>query len=140
MLYELRPATAQDYLWCKTIGHEGLRPYIEQIRGWHQTAEDEGFKQHWNEADIKIISYHGNNAGYLKLERYPDHLYLDGLYLASDFRSKGLGQQVLVDLLAAESLPIRLTVFRNNPAQRLYKRLGFIVVEETGHSLKMEYS
>jgi ribosomal protein S18 acetylase RimI-like enzyme len=139
MTYQLRPATKQDYAWCKLIGQAGLRPYIEQIRGWNQALEDEGFKQHWRLSEISIITCEGKKVGYLKLERHPDHLYLDGLYIAKNFRSQGLGAQVLSHLMNSETLPLRLSVFKINPAKDLYARLGFQVLSETEHSVKMHY-
>ena len=51
-----------------------------------------------------------------------------------DFRSQGLGQQLMMamlDLLKAKGYPsVSLSVSKDNPAARFYQRLGFVTVEE----------
>ncbi len=51
-----------------------------------------------------------------------------------EFRSQGLGQQLMtamLDLLKAKGYPsVSLSVSKDNPAVRFYQRLGFVTVEE----------
>ena len=51
-----------------------------------------------------------------------------------EFRSQGLGQQLMMamlDLLKAKGYPsVSLSVSKDNPALRFYQRLGFVTVEE----------
>ena len=51
-----------------------------------------------------------------------------------DFRSQGLGQQLMMamlDLLKAKGYPsVSLSVSKDNPAVAFYQRLGFVTVEE----------
>ena len=51
-----------------------------------------------------------------------------------EFRSQGLGQQLMtamLDLLKAKGyLGVSLSVSKDNPAVRFYQRLGFVTVEE----------
>jgi GNAT superfamily N-acetyltransferase len=49
------------------------------------------------------------------------------------FQNRGVGSIILNRLLAnaaAKGKPVELSVLKNNPARRLYDRLGFAVVSE----------
>ncbi len=123
------------------IGHEGLKPHIEAFKTWDQEAEEAGFRAHFVPAQVQIIQVGERDVGYLKIEEWPDCAYLDGIYLDRDHRSQGLGARVLSELIAAyraAGVPVRLRVYKSNPAQRLYERLGFCVIEETEQAWIME--
>ncbi len=138
-MYTLRPAEQTDLLPMMEIGHEGLRPYIEQIRGWNKQAEEAGFLAHFEPAKIKIIQFDVCDVGYFKIEGFDDHIYIDGIYIHSDFRSKGVGSQVISDLIASARKPLRLRVYKNNPAEKLYRKLGFDVVRSDELRFTMQY-
>jgi len=141
MLYALRPALLEDLGPMMAIGHEGLRPHVEQVRGWDQAAEEQGFRDHFEPDKIQIIQSCGEDIGYIKAIDQSDHVYVDGMYISNTRRSSGIGGRVLADLIDRNrkvGKPIRLKVFTVNPAKRLYDRLGFRVVEETVDSFIME--
>lgn len=128
MQYSLRPATIADLEPMMAIGHEGIRPYVEAVRGWNEAEEERGFVEHFVPEEISIILVDGQEAGYIKIERHAEYDYLDGIYLARACRSKGLGALVIADTIAASHArgkAIRLRVLKSNPARRLYERLGF---------------
>ena len=58
-----------------------------------------------------------------------------------EFRSQGLGQQLMtamLDLLKAKGYPsVSLSVSKDNPAVRFYQRLGFVTVEERADNYVM---
>ena len=123
------------------IGHEGLRPYVEALWGWDSALHERNFREHFVPDTISIIQVEGEDAGYVKVEEADDHIYLDGIYLSSAHRGRGVGTEVLRDLLArgrAEGKPLRLQVLASNPAQHLYRRLGFRPVAETTTHIRME--
>ncbi|TVQ95470.1 MAG: GNAT family N-acetyltransferase [Spirochaetaceae bacterium] len=59
--------------------------------------------------------------------------------LLPEFRGRGIGTQLLTRLFASPcgDSPISLSVSADDPAVRLYRRLGFEVVGESGGSLTM---
>jgi ribosomal protein S18 acetylase RimI-like enzyme len=75
--------------------------------------------------------------------REPDHLFLDEIALVPTARCRGLGSE-LVRLAMARArdadLPLRLSVLFNNPAQRLYTRLGFVVTHVEHPRVKMAWT
>lgn len=65
---------------------------------------------------------------------YNDRTPSLSISLLPEFRAKGLGQQLMIailDLLKSKGYPsVSLSVFKENPAVRFYRRLGFVVVED----------
>ena len=123
------------------IGHEGIRPHIEAIKVWDPAAEETGFLEHFDPTWIEIIQIDGKDVGYIKIETRSDCEYLDGIYLASHCQGQGIGGAVLRQKLAALTggRVTRLRVYKTNPAQALYARLGFVSIEETAHAVVMRY-
>lgn len=141
MHYTLRPATLADLEPMMAIGHEGIRPHVEAIRGWDELEEERGFRRHFTPDSISIVMVDGRPVGYLKVEVRRDHLYLDGIYLKASHRGRGLGARLVSDLMersGAEGKSLRLRVLRTNPARRLYERLGFRVTGSDGEHFYME--
>jgi ribosomal protein S18 acetylase RimI-like enzyme len=141
--YSLRPARDADLEQLMRIGHEGLRPYVEALRGWDRTAEERRFREDFDPSAIQVVQVDGRDAGYVRLESRDDHLLLAGIYLGATVRRRGVGSAIVCDLMArcrAERTPLRLQVLFPNPARRLYERLGFRVVRETDTHVHMEAS
>ena len=128
MRYSIRQATIEDLEPMMAIGHEGIRPYVEAVRGWDNAEEERGFAEHFDPELISIILVGTHEVGYIKIHPHPDHNYIDGVYLARAYRSKGLGGQVISNAVSeahAMGKTVRLRVLKTNPARRLYERLGF---------------
>jgi len=124
------------------IGHEGIRPYVEAVWGWDQAEQESRFRDGFDEQTIRIVRVDGEDAGYLKIESREDHVFIAGIYLDGRFRDRGIGREIILDVLRSASEagnPVRLQVLRPNPAQRLYARLGFSVVGTTETHIHMEH-
>jgi len=123
------------------IGHEGIRPYVEAVRGWDEVEETRGFVEHFVPELISIIVVDGHDVGYLKIESYAEHVYIDGIYLAKAYRSSGLGALLISRTIAdahAKDKQVRLRVLKPNPARRLYERLGFRQIDTDAIHIYME--
>ena len=75
------------------------------------------------------------------MRRLPDEVRLDRVFLLPECQNRGIGTRLVRDVLAearAAGLPVRLRVFRVNPARRLYERLGFVATGETDTHALME--
>ena len=80
--------------------------------------------------------------GFLSLRDQPNCLYLETLQLISQFRGHGIGVALMkfVEEMTRKrgKSRIQLRVFKDNPAQSLYHRIGFKVIEDQGWYLLME--
>lgn len=124
------------------IGHEGIRPHVEAVWGWDQAEQESRFRGGFDEQTIRIVRVDGEDAGYLKIETREDHVFIAGIYLDGRFRDRGIGREIILDVLRSASEagnPVRLQVLRPSPAQRLYARLGFSVVGTTETHIHMEH-
>lgn len=82
----------------------------------------------------------GRLVGAVWIRIMKDYSYYDdqtpslSISFLPDFRSQGLGQQLMtamLDLLKAKGYPsVSLSVSKDNPAVAFYQRLGFVTVEE----------
>jgi ribosomal protein S18 acetylase RimI-like enzyme len=92
-------------------------------------------------ADHQLILVDEKPAGRILVFRDKDSNRLVDIALLSEYRSRGVGTQLLRDLIAkceSEHLPLRLQVTKVNPARHLYERLGFITIGEDGMYYEME--
>ena len=142
-MYSIRPATAEDLEPMMTIGHEGIRPYVEALWGWVQADQERAFRDQFTLQDISIVEIAGISVGYLKIEEHHDHIFLAGIYLGAEHRGSGLGTEVMrgvIQQARERRKQIRLRVLRSNPARHLYGRLGFRETECTATHVHMEFN
>ena len=95
-------------------------------------------------ADYRKIFCDGCHAGYVATHDEGDRLEIDDLYLAPAFQGKGTGtavlRQIVSQAMQENKTPYLYVFIRNEGAVRLYRRLGFAVVQEIPNSRYiMEY-
>lgn len=102
----------------------------------HQhTAQHSHYSIHFADAEWLILEREAEAIGRLYLRDEPDSLHIIDISLLPDSRGQGIGGAVLCDILAhAQTLGkgVSIHVEKNNPARRLYQRLGFAMVEDRG--------
>lgn len=92
-------------------------------------AQNAYYRQRYPQAAFTAILWAGEPVGRLYVDRRPDEIHLIEIALLPAYRNQGIGAQLLRNLLAegaSYQLPVRLHVAVDNPAQRLYTRLGFV--------------
>ena len=98
-------------------------------------AQHRHYRTHYPDAEWLVIERDGVPLGRLYLDIRPDDLHLIDIALLPEGRRGGIGGALLEDLIEAAQADGRsVTIFveRNNPAMRLYRRLGFEKVSEEG--------
>lgn len=98
-------------------------------------AQTAHYREHFADDSFQIIEVDGEAAGRLYVGRWDGEIRIIDIALLPRFRGAGLGTKLLRQLLAEADLaglPVRIHVEVNNPAQRLYKRLGFSMIEDKG--------
>jgi ribosomal protein S18 acetylase RimI-like enzyme len=93
------------------------------------------YQKYYPQADWLVTTYAGADIGRLYLERWPTQHRIIDITLLPEYRGKGLGEQVLRDLMdeaKAAGKAVSIHVEKFNPAMRLYRRLGFTIEEDKG--------
>ena len=139
MTYHLRRAELADRVFARELTCQNmLRYYIGHDLLW----QDQAFEVAWDGRDNWLIILGQIPVGFFSLSRDRRALYIRELQIVEAFRGQGAGSWAIDQVIAmarAEGLPaLRLTVFKNNPAQSLYKRKGLHVCGEDECFLRMQ--
>jgi ribosomal protein S18 acetylase RimI-like enzyme len=137
--YELRPATEADREFFFATRRAGFRALVD----WDDDAERAKADREFDALPVQIVLERGEPVGYLAVLNEPDHVFLDEVVLVPDAQGRGLGTRLVHEVLeyaAASGVPVRLSVLVNNPARRLYERLGFRVTSVEHSRVRMEWS
>jgi len=137
---ELRPALDHDFEYCRRLYFDGMGWIIDELH-LDRTAQETGFRQQWNTAQVRIVLFDGTDVGWVQTVRADNELFVGQMFVESLFQRKGIGTQVMKRLISeatAFNLAVRVNVVRINPARRLYERLGFRVTHEDDRKFYMK--
>ena len=137
----LRKVTDDDkpFLWKLKI--ETMAPYIKKIYGWDETLQADYFEEEFHIDSIKIIQIHSSDAGMYELQKDQYSWFLARIEILPAYQNKGIASTIINELIEAsktEGKSLYLQVFKINPAQDLYERLGFIKTAQSKTHFKME--
>lgn len=151
-LVEFRPITEADEsflreLYASTRADEMAQvPWSdeqkEEFLGFQFDAQHKYYQEQFPDAEFLVIEKVGVPIGRLYIDRRDDEHRLIDIALLSEHRGSGVGGEIMADILAEASEAgklVRIHVERNNPAMRLYERLGFEKIEEQGVYYLMEW-
>ena len=149
----LRPITDDDLpflaeLYASTRRQEVARtPWSEEQREaflrWQFEAQHRHYQEHYPDCAFQVVERDGEPVGRLYVDRWESEIRLVDVALLPEHRGHGLGGALLHRLLAqgrASGKPVSIHVESNNPALRLYRRLGFEHVDSNGVYFLMRWS
>lgn len=96
---------------------------------------------HYSDAEFSIVLRNGEAAGRLYLYRSRADIRIVDVSLLPEARGKGIGTALIcavIEEAAANGQSVSIHVEQFNPAQRLYRRLGFEVISADGPYWLME--
>lgn len=150
--FAMRPYNAGDdaflfELYCSTRADE-----IAQM-GWNDVQKDmflrmqfhaqqQPFRVYDDVSEHRIIMIDESRAGRILVFRLDDEIRLADIALLPQYRNRGIGASLIRNLqMEAEGAGklLSLHVAHNNPAQRLYQRLGFVNVNDGAAHIRMEW-
>lgn len=100
------------------------------------------FAQAFPDAHHEVVLCAGQPVGRLIVDHTSDPIRLIDIALLPDYRSAGIGSELLRRLLdeaTAAVKPVVLHVARSNPAAALYHRFGFVVSARDDVYLEMQW-
>ncbi|HDR8857371.1 TPA: GNAT family N-acetyltransferase [Burkholderia territorii] len=128
LLYQLRPAEPGDFPFAEALTHGNMGGYYKR-HGlvWRSDL----FYASWRESENFILEADGERIGVLRVTEEGDSLHIRDVQIAAGHRGQGAGTYML-DMshrwARARGLrELQLRVFVDNPAARLYERLGYRV-------------
>ena len=105
-------------------------------------AQRSHYQTHYSDARFDIIEQDGERIGRLYLAEMDREFRLMDIALLPGLRNQGIGSRLtrdILDLARQLGWQVTLHVEDENPARRLYQRLGFTVVGEQSFYKKMSW-
>ena len=147
-----RPMTDDDLpfvadLYASTRAEEvaatGWPPEVQSafLRQQHE-AQHRHYRAFYAPAEWLIIEREGRPIGRVYLADLEDSIRVIDISLVPASRGSGIGGAIMndiVDQARARSMSVSIHVEKNNPARRLYQRLGFAAVADKGVYDLMEW-
>jgi len=111
----------------------------EQFLAWQFEAQHKHYLEHYPDCELLVIEEEAIGRriaiGRLYLDRWDEEIRLVDIALLPEHRGKGKGGAILGRILAEgeeRGVPVSIHVESENPALRLYERLGFRHVDTNG--------
>lgn len=104
--------------------------------------QHDAYQKQFKQADFDLVLSKGEPIGRFYVDRTEDGILVIDISLLPEFQNRGIGSALLQGVLAEAaqaSRAVRLSVTRDNPAQRLYQRLGFVQIGESGFYYSLEW-
>ena len=135
----LRPARKEDLDFSWTLYSEAVRPYVGPYiakhfhREWNDGHEKSGFAKWWTVDNTSVINLGDEQVGWFHFEETDTEITLVNFCVASKFRRRGIGSQVLKELLEIwkrKQKPIVHAVLKDCPYRGFFERFEFKVSGE----------
>jgi ribosomal protein S18 acetylase RimI-like enzyme len=126
----MRPALVADEAFLLHLRKNTMERYLE---GAGEPIDEQThlrrIRSHFS--DARIICHAHDSIGLIKMHLSATEWAISQLQITPALQGKGVGTEVIRRVIGQadrDLLPVTLCVLRNNPAIRLYERLGFRVV------------
>ena len=130
MKYDLRKATWDDFEYLDKLVTDNMKGHVNKVSTWNARL----FRENYKPESIDVIEVENKTIGFTKLVHNEDMLYLAEIQIDRAYQNQGIGTAIINAAIAESeklSKKITLNVIKGNPAEYLYKKLGFEVFDET---------
>jgi GNAT superfamily N-acetyltransferase len=141
--HALRPAEHGDENFLFALHRNAMSAYVDATWGWDEEWQRANFAAKYAPERQAVIVHRGTvlrDVGRISLTRHWRKIFLRDIELMDPERNHGVGTAIIIAVLALahdSNRYVELRVLRCNPAQRLYTRLGFRVIDDDGARLRM---
>ncbi|MBV8391949.1 MAG: GNAT family N-acetyltransferase [Alphaproteobacteria bacterium] len=139
-LFDFRRIGPADFAFCWPIYRDALQPLSVGLFQWDDEVQQKRVRQALADEGASILVSDGEASGWLHCSETRFIIHLGHLYLEPAKRNKGLGSGFLrwmSDRARRKEKDFTLDVMKNNPAIRLYERLGFRPVKTAATVITM---
>ncbi|MBQ4813296.1 hypothetical protein A7985_12680 [Pseudoalteromonas luteoviolacea] len=133
----LRPAKEEDKPYLLALRKQTMTEHLERQGIFlSNEAHLNRLEDHYKCSHLIIVD--GSKVGTLKYLLTQESLEIMQLQIMPQCQGQGIGRAVIQYIVAEYShLPTYLTVLKENPAQYLYQRLGFVTTSEDEYEYHM---
>jgi ribosomal protein S18 acetylase RimI-like enzyme len=149
---DYRPMTDADLDFVEAL-YAASRADELAVTGWpdeqkraflsHQhRAQHHHYRTYYPNAEWLIVERGGARIGRLYLVEWADQFRVIDIAIAEGSQGRGFGTAILEDVMESarsKGKGVSIHVEKNNPARRLYDRLGFVRAEDKGVYDLMEW-
>lgn len=138
-MLKLRNAKKDDVTFLTLLRKVSMKEHIEKA-GIEYFKEKQLERVLYGFKYAQIVEYDNKDIGLFKINKESSPWDVIQIQILPEYQNRGIGSLILKTVIKeAKSLSksIRLSVYKNNPALKLYKRNGFRVVEESKDSFIM---
>lgn len=141
----LRPARDDDYAFLRRLygstREEEMQHFPfdaaqrEAFLDQQFAAQHEHYRIHYPECERNVIERDGLAVGRILVDEWKDQIRVVDIALLPEHRNSGIGSMLLnqvLDRAEAARKDVTIHVEANNPAMRLYERLGFRRIDTNG--------
>ena len=135
--YTIRTARIEDLEILDRIHAANMKSYVERVYPWN----DNLFRDRFIPEEYRIIEVKERVVGFFKIVTSTTDIYLAEIQILSQYQNRGIATSLLkliIDRAKANHLKLWLKVIKGNPAEQLYRKLGFTVFEESPTHKKMQ--
>lgn len=141
MNYELVKSTNNDIERLIKYKKETIYEYAtdlsdDEINKINKYVENEVPKQLNDYSNIVVDN---SIIGCVLTTNKDDGILLDELFLEEEYRNKGIGTDIIKNILEGNNIVYLWVYKKNEKAVSLYKKLGFKIIEETESRYYMKY-
>ena len=130
MNYKLRKCKLNDVQLILELKTLGMKWYIEKLFGWDIGIQKQKTINEMNENldNMKVIVIDGKDMGVTTFCEFDNYCEVGLIIIHPDYQNRGIASLIINDYIRtakAKKKRIIIKTFKENPAQRLYLRLGF---------------
>jgi len=139
----LRPGHEKDSKFIYMVKKTTLKHYIEQTWGsWDEKFQFSRHNENFISDGYQIIQFKGIDIGVQKIQEDNESVEIDIIEILPEYQNKGIGTQLLnniINISTENNKFVSLQVLKaNTRALKLYKHLGFHVINKNDTHLRMK--
>ena len=132
---EFRKCKYSDADYILKLKELCIKWYIEIIYGWNIEVQREKtiHELQKHKDDMRILIKDGKDIGVTTFYEENSQYVVGLIMIHPEYQGEGLGSKIIkeyIDLAKKFNKKIKIKVYKENPAKRLYERLGFKIYNE----------